>query len=91
MKTKNLFNRLNATFASVLLVAVIFCGCENEQPKKLERKCFLSVNNGSGWSFGTSTVECDSFQMQGTKKAFVWVDGVKMQIEAENVIYPHVR
>ena len=36
MKTKNLFNRLNATFASMLLVAVIFCGCEapRQQPEQ---------------------------------------------------------
>lgn len=34
MKTKTLFNRLNATFVSVLLVAVIFCGCEESTVKE---------------------------------------------------------
>jgi len=33
MKTKNLFNRLNATFASVLL-AVVLTGCYKEAQKK---------------------------------------------------------
>ena len=78
-------------FAKVMLVAVILCGCGEQSPKKVERKCFLNVRNGSGWSAGGSIVECDSFQMQGTRKAFVWVDGYKMNIEAEDVIYPHVR
>lgn len=32
MKTKNLIKRFSPAFASVLLVAVIFCGCE-ERPK----------------------------------------------------------
>jgi len=38
-----------------------------------------------GWSSGVSTVECDSFQMHGTRKASAWVDGYKMNIEAEDV------
>jgi hypothetical protein len=78
-------------FAYVLLVAVIFCSCGEQSPKKVERKCVLTIRNGSGWGSGSSSVECDSFQMQGTRKAFVWVNGYKMNIEAENVIYPHVR
>ena len=77
--------------AFLLLVAVIFCGCGEQNQKKVERKCFLVVRNGNGMSAGGSVVECDSFQMYGTRKAFVWVDGYKMNIEAENVIYPHVR
>jgi hypothetical protein len=77
-------------FAKVMLVAVIFCGCgEQSQPK--QRKCYLVVRNGSGWSSGSSVIECDSFQMQGTRKAFAWVDGYKMNVEAEDVIYPAVR
>jgi hypothetical protein len=75
----------------VLLLAVIFCGCGEQSPKKVERKCILTVINGRGLSRASSSVECDSFQMQGTRKAFVWVDGYKMNIEAENVIYPQVR
>jgi hypothetical protein len=78
-------------FAYVLLVAAIFCSCGEQSPKK-ERKCVLTVKNGiGGWGRGSSSVKCDSFQMQGTRKAFIWVDGYKMNIEAEDVIYPHVR
>lgn len=77
--------------AFLLLVTVIFFGCGEQNQKKVERKCFLVVRNGNGMSAGGSVVECDSFQMYGTRKAFVWVDGYKMNIEAENVIYPHVR
>ena len=77
-------------FAKVMLVAVIFCGCgEQSQPK--QRKCYLVVRNGSGWSSGSSVIECDSFQMQGTRKAFAWVDGYKMNVEADDVIYPTVK
>jgi hypothetical protein len=91
MKTRASIYHRTFAFAYVLLVAVIFCGCGEQSVKKAERKCFLNVRNGSGWSSGGSIVECDSFQMQGTRKAFVWVDGYKMNIEAEDVIYPHVR
>jgi hypothetical protein len=89
MKTRTLV--YHRPFAYVLLVAVIFCSCGEQSPKKVERKCVLIVINGRGLSRASSSVECDSFQMQGTRKAFVWVDGYKMNIEAENVIYPRVR
>ncbi len=91
MKTKTSIYHHTFAFAYVLLVAVIFCGCGEQRISKPQRKCFLNVRNGCGWSAGGSIVECDSFQMQGTRKAFVWVDGYKMNVEAEDVIYPHVR
>jgi len=78
-------------FAKVMLVAVIFCGCGEQSPSKPQRKCYLVVRNGSGWSAGGSVVECDSFQMYGTRKTSAWVDGYKMNVEAEDVIYPHVK
>ena len=89
MKTKNSMNRKGFAFAYVLLVAVIFCGC-GEQSKQ-QRKCVLTIRNGSGWSAGSSQIECDSFQMHGTRRVDAWVDGYKMNIEAEDVIYPHIR
>jgi hypothetical protein len=92
MKKKTLFNQFSTAFASVLLVAVIFCGCgEQSQNQTKLRKCFLNVRHGSGWNSGGSIVECDSFQMYGTRKASAWVDGYKMNVEAEDVIYPNVR
>jgi hypothetical protein len=78
------------TFAYLLLVAFVFFGCEGQSETK-QRKCQLVVKSGSGWASGFSIVECDSFQMYGTRKASAWVDGYKMNIEAENVIYPHVK
>ena len=90
MKTRTSLNHRTFAFAYVLLVAVIFCGC-GEQSQTKQRKCYLVVKNGSGWSSGSSVIECDSFQMQGTRKSFVWVDGYKMNVEAEDVIYPVVR
>lgn len=76
------------TFGCVLLMTIIFYGCDE---KVEHRKCWLNVRNGSGWSSGGSVVECDSFQMYGTRKASAWVDGVKMDIVADDVIYPGVR
>ena len=90
MKTKTLLNHRTFAFAYVLLIAVIFCGCR-EQSQIKQRKCVLNIHNGTGWSSGSTQVECDSFQMHGTRKADAWVDGYKMNIEAEDVIYPHVR
>jgi hypothetical protein len=37
----------------------------------------------------SSVVDCDSFQMVSTKKVDIWVDGTKMSIQAEDVIYPN--
>ena len=90
MKQKLSINRLTLSFVSVMLVPIIFLGCGQQNQHKT-RKCYLVVRNGSGWSAGISVVECDSFQMQGTRKAFAWVDGYKINIEAEDVIYPNVR
>ncbi len=72
-----------------VLFVMTTVGCS--ESKINNRKCSLNVRNGSGWSSGGSMVECDSFQMQGTRKAIVWVDGYKMNIEAEDVIYPTIR
>jgi hypothetical protein len=91
MKTKISIYHRTFNFIYVMLLAVIFYSCEEKSQNKLERKCYLHIRNGSGWSTGGSTVECDSFQMQGTRKAFIWVDGCKMNVEAEDVIYPYVR
>lgn len=71
------------------LTALLF-GCISDEIKH-SKSCFLTVRNGSGWSSGSSVVECDSFQMHGIKKATIWVNGHKMNIEAETVIYPHVK
>ncbi len=76
----------------LLLAIVALSSCENSEDKiqNLPTKAFsLNIENGHGWSWGVSTIDCDSFQMQGTKKAFIWADGRKMTIEAEGVIYPH--
>jgi hypothetical protein len=90
MKTRKSIYHRTFAFAYVLLVAVIFSGC-GEQSQTKKRKCYLVVRNGSGWTSGSSFIECDSFQMQGTRKAFAWVDGYKMNVESEDVIYPNVR
>ncbi len=80
-----------AIVLSMLLLITIY-GCENESrpPLLKTRKCLISIGNGSGLSLSHSEVYCDSFQMQGTKKAFVWVDGTKMQVEAQTYIHPYV-
>lgn len=60
-------------------------GCSDNSPN---RKYALSVHNGTGWNSGVSVIHCDSFQMDGVKKATIWVDGTKINIEADRVIYP---
>jgi hypothetical protein len=77
---------MRTIFFILTLVFLFSCG-----EKRNLRKFSLTLSNGSGWSYGSSLVECDSFQMEGTKKAFIWVDGTKMKVEAENSIYPHTR
>ena len=91
MKPRTSIYHRTFAFAYVLLVAVIFCGCGEQSPSHPQRKCYLVLRNGSGWSSGCSVVECDSFQMYGSRKASAWVDGYKMNVEAEGVIYPNIR
>lgn len=75
-----------------LLITFVFFSCDNHvENNHPPRKCTLTVINGSGWTSGSSKVECDSFQMQGTRKVIVWVDGYKMNIESEGVIYPTIK
>lgn len=76
--------------AMCLFIGIIFYGCDGHSQAK-QRKCTLIVKNGEGFESGSSTINCDSFQMQGTRKAVIWVDGYKMNIEANNVIYPIVK
>ncbi len=70
-------------FLSVIAVVVFW--------PRTSRKFYLAVYSGKGLNAGVSRVDCDSFQMQGTKKAIIWVDGTKMQVEAETLIRPHTR
>lgn len=71
----------------LLLPTVFLMGCDT-QSHNPKHKFSLSINNGdTGWTYGTSIVECDSFKMITTKIADVWVDGTKNHIECERVIY----
>ena len=91
MKNRTSINHRTAIkiMACNLLLAVVFCGCNSTTvDTTVRRKFTLSVHNGSGWSSGSSTIDCDSFQMIGTKKAEIWCDGQKMHIECNDVIYP---
>lgn len=86
MKFKQFGGYKEITIFCALLMSVLFYGCEDNR-----RKCSLIIKNGSGWNAVGTTVECDSFQMDGTRKAFVWVDGCRMSVEANDVILPQVR
>ena len=55
---------------------------------KPDRKPEISLEVGRGGS--TRTVDCDSFQMEGFNRVYVWVKGTKMRIDAE-IIRPSVR
>lgn len=79
MKTLN-FKLLNLLY--LVLVAVIFIGCES---RKITKPLTLVSTNGSGWSMTSSYLRCDSVQMVSTTEAYVWIDGSKMKVVAENV------
>jgi hypothetical protein len=70
----------------LILIGYSLTACENVNNKRL---CRLGIKNGSGMSGAYSKVYCDSFQMIGTKKVTIWVDGTEMNIEADG-IYPWI-
>lgn len=72
-----------------VIIALLTCFSCAEKVKI--RKCSLSVQSGSGLSYSSSIVECDSFQMHSAKEASIWIDGQHMTITAENFILPHTK
>ena len=48
----------------------------------------MIIMGGSGWSATSTYVSCDSFQMLTNKKAYVWVDGIKMCVQADIILTP---
>lgn len=66
--------------SSILLL--ISCNQESKSKYKLS----VTSYNGHGMNQSWHTVNCDSVNMISTKKAEVFIDGTKMNIEAENYI-----
>jgi hypothetical protein len=67
-------------------IAIGIVSCNQLQTNTKEYKFALVSYSGNGLDYTASTIKCDSFKMHGTKKADAWVDGSKINIEAENVI-----
>lgn len=67
-------------------IAIGMVACNQSRTDNKEYKFALVSYSGSGLDVTASTIKCDSFKMYGTKKADAWVDGYKINIEAENVI-----
>jgi hypothetical protein len=67
-------------------IAIGMVSCNQLRTDTKEYKFALVSYSGKGFNTTASTVKCDSFKMYGTKKADAWVDGSKINIEAENVI-----
>lgn len=76
----------------ILFALLFLTGCnsnsnDDSAPKKKYRH-YLNVSKGSGWSLGSTNLECDSFQMIDTKHAYAWIDGTKSYVVSENTILP---
>lgn len=67
-------------------IAIGMVACNQSRKDTKEYKFALVSYHGSGLDYGACTIKCDSFKMYGTKKADAWVDGCKINIEAENSI-----
>lgn len=65
----------------IILIAAVM-GCKG----KPEKRFGLYLSNGHGWSYTTSYVECDSFSMINTKRAVIYNNGIRAEVEAENFI-----
>lgn len=68
----------------ILSSILLLMSCNQESKSKY--KLAVHAVNGSGWDRSLNTILCDSVNMLSTKKAEVFVDGTKINIEAENYI-----
>lgn len=82
--------KIHTLLLLVLFALLFLVGCHRDRTsgQSPKRKFSLTLHNKTGYNLVSSVVDCDSFQMVSTKKADIWVDGTKMSIQAEDVIYP---
>lgn len=67
---------------SLILIPAVVMGCKG----KPEKRFGLYLSNGHGWSYTTSYICCDSFSMINTKRAVIYNNGTRSEVEAENFI-----
>lgn len=71
----------------LILLTILIVGCNQQDNIKVKKRMFIvAIISSDGWSNGY--VACDSFQMINTKKAFIYVDGTKINIESTDLIIP---
>lgn len=68
----------------ILSSILLLISCNQESKSKY--KLAVTAYNGSGLDRARHVIHCDSVNMLSTKKAEVFIDGTKMNIEAENYI-----
>lgn len=68
----------------ILSSILLLMSCNQESKSKY--KFTVTAHNGHGMNKSWHTIHCDSVNMLNTKKAEVFIDGTKMNIEAENWI-----
>lgn len=73
----------------ILSFIPLLISCDQESKSKY--KLSVHAYNGSGWDRTQHTIYCDSVNMLSTNKAEVFIDGTKINIEAENFITVHSR
>ena len=71
---------------SVLLLSILFAVCDGVNHSK---KYTLNTHRGSGFSYASAAVECDSFKMVNTKECIFWNNGTMNNIKSENPIMPN--
>jgi len=85
MKLTNLIKRTAICLYLVLTAGLYSCttqtneNTKNEPEYRWQIKCYYDNN------FSWTTVKCDSFQMVSKTEAYVWVDGRKTKIIAEEL------
>lgn len=74
--------------ANLLLVAVFSSSCNETKNQKnwSKYKFGVTLYGGKGMSNGYSQIYCDSVQMTSFQSADVWVDGIKLDVKADDRI-----
>lgn len=80
MKTNFKFKTQTIAFVYAMLVAVFFVGCK--QDTGYTKRYIVSKSDDDNWTT-SGIIECDSVTMVNRNKATLWIDGQKLNLEAQ--------
>ena len=81
-KSANIFVGILCIIVFGTLVILYINTCYHKKYDKSHKFLLFCIDKSGEWTETTSVLECDSFQMTGSNKADMWVNGTKNHVEA---------